>query len=109
LTQPVGILRYIEEALFYSPWPALPALSARDSVTPKPASGRGDAHREAFSFFGFGLHFYADRVTPSGVKGKCGGCNRIKDANEFPAQEFELSSDLLRIRELRAPSHAFRE
>jgi hypothetical protein len=62
LTQPVEIQRDIEEALFYSPWPSLPARSARDSVTPEAASGRGDTHREAFSFFGCGFHFYAERV-----------------------------------------------
>ena len=48
---PVGIHRDIKEALFYSPWPALPARSARDGATPEAASGRGDAHGEAFFFF----------------------------------------------------------
>jgi hypothetical protein len=62
LTQPVEIQRDIKEALFYSPWPALPARSARDGVTPEAASGRGDAHREAFSFFGCRIHFGAKRV-----------------------------------------------
>ena len=66
LTQPVGLHRDIEEALFHSPSLTLPALPARDRVTPEAASGPGDAHREAFSFFGHGLHFMQNASTPRG-------------------------------------------
>jgi hypothetical protein len=70
LTHPVGFQRDIEEALFYSPWPALPALPARIRIMPEAASGRGNVQGRFFSFSGADFVFLAERVTPSGIDAK---------------------------------------
>jgi hypothetical protein len=42
------------------------------------------------SFFGYGLHFFSERVIPSGVNVKCGAARHKKDVGEFPALRIRI-------------------